>query len=122
METLIIAILGVVVIAAVAIPLFRGGRSEHHDAHEYGSGLEATSAPAGSAAAAPLRADPDAGPMLPPSASEDALEVEIARYRAAVAAGTVCRRCGEANAADAKFCADCGKPLAGRGNDAQEFA
>ena len=119
METIIIAILGLVVIAAVAIPLVRGGRGGHHDAREYAVEPGATTSPVGTSAAAPLPAD--AG-VFPPPTPRDDIEAEVARYRAAVAAGTVCRRCGEANAADAKYCADCGKRLPAASEDAQEFA
>ncbi len=40
------------------------------------------------------------------------LESEIRRYREALEAGTVCDRCKNANPADARFCAECGEPLA----------
>lgn len=112
MEIAIIGVLAIVVIAAVALPLFRGSAG-HADAHEYGTGTEATSPPITTGSPAfdvPVTAGDDA-----------ALEAEIARYREAVASGTVCRRCGEANPRDAKFCADCGKPLP-RSADAQEYA
>lgn len=111
MEIAIIGVLAIIVIAAVSLPLFRGDAG-HADAQEYGTGTQATSAPitpAGAALGAPVAGD------------DAALEAEIARYREAVASGTVCRRCGEANARDAKFCADCGKPLP-RSADAQEYA
>jgi hypothetical protein len=39
------------------------------------------------------------------------LEDEVARYRAALRAGTICRKCGEANPPESRFCADCGGPL-----------
>lgn len=110
MEIAIIGVLAVVVIAAVALPLFRAGG--HSDAREFATGTPATSSPN-------LPTDTAAG--VPGASGDAALESEIARYREAVAAGTVCRRCGEANPRDAKFCADCGKPL-GAAADAQEFA
>ncbi len=42
---------------------------------------------------------------------EDDLEREIAAYRIALRAGTLCDRCGSANVAEALFCGTCGKPL-----------
>lgn len=39
------------------------------------------------------------------------LEADIQRYRKALKAGTVCPRCRHANAADARFCTDCGRDL-----------
>ena len=41
----------------------------------------------------------------------DDLEQEIAAYRAALRAGTLCERCGSANVGQALFCATCGKHL-----------
>ena len=118
METIIIAVLGVVVIAAVAIPLLRGGGG-HHDAREYEVHRGTPTSPSATAGAGP----PDADGTLPGLAGGDgAVEAEIARYRLAVAAGTVCSRCGEANAADARFCGDCGRRLPTSNEDAQEFA
>jgi hypothetical protein len=51
--------------------------------------------------------------------SDDELELEVQRYRAAMRAGTVCTKCGQANPADSSFCFDCGAalPLA----EAREF-
>jgi uncharacterized OB-fold protein len=40
------------------------------------------------------------------------METDIRRYRDAVAAGTVCSRCREANPPGSRFCAECGKALA----------
>lgn len=50
----------------------------------------------------------------PPPAKDavaDDLEQEIAAYRAALRAGTLCDRCGAANVAEALFCAACGSRL-----------
>lgn len=41
----------------------------------------------------------------------DDLEREIAAYRAALRAGTLCDHCGSANVQEALFCATCGKRL-----------
>ena len=108
MEYAIIGALVLIVLAAVLIPLVSG--SHGGDAEEF-----ATAAP------------PPVVLVEQPAfeMSDDAsVEREIARYRTSVAAGTICRHCGEANTADAKFCADCGKPIRRTGGaaDAQEFA
>jgi hypothetical protein len=50
---------------------------------------------------------------------DDELELEIQRYRAALRAGTVCSKCGQANPAESAFCFDCGAPLPR--SEAQEF-
>lgn len=50
----------------------------------------------------------------PPKAQDtvaDDLEREIAAYRAALRAGTLCDRCGSANLEVALFCAGCGRRL-----------
>ena len=52
-------------------------------------------------------------------ASEEALEDEITRYRAAVRANTLCARCGQANPPASKYCHECGRTLPAV--DAQEF-
>jgi hypothetical protein len=56
-----------------------------------------------------------------PIESEDAdrtqgdVEAEVTRYRTAIRAGTLCRRCGRANPEGSFFCAECGRRLpAGR--------
>lgn len=102
MEMLIIATVVVLAFAAVLIPLMRR-RTAVDDDREFG-GSAATPAPA-----APPR----------DTIADDELELEIERYRAAVRAGTVCAKCGQANPADSLFCFECGArlPLA----DAKEF-
>ena len=47
-------------------------------------------------------------------ASADELEREIAAYRVALRAGTLCDRCGGANVEEALFCATCGAGLESR--------
>jgi hypothetical protein len=47
----------------------------------------------------------------PASTSDDEREQQVARYRAALRAGTICRKCGEANVPESRFCADCGAAL-----------
>ena len=53
------------------------------------------------------------------AASDATVEQEIERYRAAVRANTVCKRCGQANPPDSRFCCECGKSLPAR--DREEF-
>jgi hypothetical protein len=73
--------------------------------------------------------DAPAEPTLPDAAARaggstapsDRVEREVARYREALRAGTLCRKCGEANPQGSRFCGDCGADLAGRADD-QEFA
>jgi hypothetical protein len=49
--------------------------------------------------------------VVPPHAEEDEIELEVQRYRAALRAGTICSKCGQANPADSAFCFDCGGAL-----------
>ena len=57
---------------------------------------------------------------LPVDAMRDAtVEEDIARYRAALRADTVCARCGQANPGDARYCYECGRTLPRM--DAEEF-
>ncbi len=44
-------------------------------------------------------------------ARTDEIEREIAAYRVALRAGTLCERCGNANVGEALFCATCGRRL-----------
>lgn len=63
-------------------------------------------------AAIALVAYPLLRPGRRPAGPEDAaLEAEVARYRAALRAETVCPKCLEANPADSRYCADCGRAL-----------
>jgi hypothetical protein len=54
-------------------------------------------------------------------APKDPLEREVARYREALRAGTICGRCGEANPPGSRFCGECGGGLDGS-EDSSEFA
>jgi hypothetical protein len=54
-----------------------------------------------------------------PAQDDGELELEIQRYRAALRAGTVCSKCGQANPAESAFCFDCGAALPR--SEAQEF-
>ena len=112
MEIVILAVLAVLVIGAVVWPIVRRNSGDYADAREYAVGSAPPAAP-------PTPAVAPAGPEQPLS-SDDALEVEVLRFREALVAGTLCARCGEANPADAKYCSDCGKPLPA--SDTQEFA
>lgn len=91
MELLVVLLIAGAAVAAVLIPLVRRGPA--HDAE--------------------LDAAPEA-----PARTRDRTELEhlIRRYRTALRAGTVCRRCGRANPDGSRFCAECGRRLpAGRG-------
>jgi hypothetical protein len=72
------------------------------------------------APAEPTVPDATAGASRRP-AGKNSLEREVARYREAVRAGTVCGRCGEANPPGSRFCGECGNALGG-GEDSSEFA
>ena len=60
-----------------------------------------------------VRRDRERAGGSPPEqdAVTDDLEREIAAYRAALKAGTLCERCGSANVEEALFCAACGGRL-----------
>jgi hypothetical protein len=79
--------------------------SEALDAMKAEEAVETLSASPG--AAAPGGAE--VGGALPDRA---ALEEEIARYRAALQAGSVCPECRGINPPGSRFCATCGFPLA----------
>ncbi|HSK19776.1 MAG TPA: zinc ribbon domain-containing protein [Longimicrobiales bacterium] len=125
MEMLVIGLIAVAAFAAVLFPLFRR-RPGFGDETEFenippASTVERTAAgAAGTAADAPRAAHGAAGGAAPDAATgEDPIEAEVMRYREAVRAGTVCRKCGQANPADSLYCFECGArlPLA----DAREF-
>jgi ribosomal protein L40E len=105
MEMLIIGLIALVSFAAVLVPLMRR-RSSAGDEHEFEGDPPVNGA---------LPAAPAAGG----AAVSDAIEAEILRYRAAVRAGSVCRKCGQANPAGSAYCYECGTrlPLA----DAKEY-
>jgi hypothetical protein len=89
-EIIVVIIVGVAAIAIVFYPLLR------------------PDAPAQDVDMEPL-ADTAAGAF----AQDDALESDIARYRAAVRAGTICGRCRQANPPGSKFCYECGRAMDG---------
>jgi hypothetical protein len=117
MEMLIIAVVALAAFAAVLIPLFQR-RPNGRDADEFG-GTETSARPETGEGVVPPMA---AGPATPVAAAgtdatargaeaADDIELEVQRYRAAVRAGTVCSRCGQANPADSRFCFECGAGL-----------
>jgi ribosomal protein L40E len=105
METLIIAVIAILAIGAVAYPLLRGGRTPH-DAREYAAAPLAAPTRTGAESAAP-----EVPGARPAAEVGSELEAEIARYREALVAGTLCRKCGAANGTDARFCVECGAKL-----------
>jgi ribosomal protein L40E len=113
MEMLIIGLIAIAAFAAVLFPLFRR-RPGFGDETEFENIPPATpEQPARDSA-------PPAGPQGAGAArTDDAVEAEVLRYREAVRAGTVCRKCGQANPVDSEYCYECGArlPLA----DAKEF-
>jgi hypothetical protein len=119
MEMLVIGVVAIIAFAAVLVPLFRRRPGAHDD-----SEFEGAPPAAAANTVAPMAAGPatPAGPapVAPAEAAgADDVEPEVARYRAALRAGTLCRKCGQANPEGSVFCADCGTrlPLA----DAREF-
>lgn len=136
MEMLVIGIIALAAFVAVLLPLFRR-RPGFGDETEFENIPPATSESGPADSAASQTADPAApgGAAIPspralteqraPSAvagsvsDDEAVEAEVQRYREAVRAGTVCRKCGQANPRDSSFCFECGArlPLA----DAREF-
>ena len=105
MEMMIIGLIALVSFAAVLVPLMRR-RSGAGDEHEFEGDP-------------PANAAPPAAPAGGGATVSDAIEAEILRYRAAVRAGSVCRKCGQANPAGSAYCYECGSrlPLA----DAKEY-
>lgn len=90
MEIAVVIIIVVIAVGAVVLPLLRRDRST-----------------------------PDVAVADAEVLDDAALEAEIDRYRAAVRAGTVCRRCGQANPAGSVYCYECGQALAARGTRKQ---
>lgn len=123
MEMLVIGLIAVAAFAAVLFPLFRR-RPGFGDETEFENVPPASSVerPPTGAAVTPAAAvgERPVGAVGGAAATDaDAIEAEVLRYREAVRAGTVCRKCGQANPADSLYCFECGArlPLA----DAREF-
>ncbi len=119
MDTFVIAFIAIVAFAAVLVPLMRRGTRSTADQREFA--ISDDDVAADEATASPMRSDADVAVQMSVlrEVSDDAIEREVLRYRAALRAGTLCPRCGQANPADSAFCSDCGRklPLA----DAKEF-
>ena len=119
MEMLVIGVVVIAAFAAVLIPLLRRrpGFGDESEFENIPPSANAAAMARPGKDAAPNAADADAGSL--DSASADPLESEVQRYRAAMRAGTLCRKCGQANPADGIYCYECGErlPLA----DAKEF-
>jgi len=100
MEIVIIVLVGLAAAAAVLVPMVRGGRGRSTHAGDVVESAppEAPDDSGEAAGGADLETDRD-------------IEREVARYRTALRAGTVCAWCGEANPADARFCFRCGRPV-----------
>jgi hypothetical protein len=86
METMLVMLLAAGAVAFVLYPIVRGG---------------------GAAA-------PSAGRWAGEPLDQAALAAEIDRYRAAIRAGSACRRCSTANPPGSRFCAECGRRLVSR--------
>lgn len=82
MEILIVLLIAAAGVAAIILPLARGGTTPR----------QATTT----------------GPHF---ADDAAIDAEVERYRAALRAGTLCGRCRYPNPDASNFCADCGRPL-----------
>ena len=117
MELLVITIIAVVAFALVLIPLFRRG-PRGDDEREFGGGARTDAAfvPIGAGPATPIA---DVTEQDGREVAVDDVEREVLRYRTAVRAGTICRKCGQANPADSLFCFECGAQL--QRADAKEF-
>jgi hypothetical protein len=137
MEMMIITIVALVAFAAVLVPLFRrSGRGAAAD--EFAGDVTEADPLRGKGVVPPMAAGPatpmNAAGTTQPAATPVAadatspaaettppadVELEVQRYRAALRAGTICEKCGQANPADSRFCFECGAqlPLA----EAREF-
>lgn len=129
MEMLVIATVVLVAFAAVLVPLFRRrpGVGDEREFENIPPADTAVSPTAPGGAADPTAHD---APYVPRAGAAEAntqagavpadpLEGEVMRYREAVRAGTVCRKCGQASPADSNYCFECGASLPRA--DAKEF-
>lgn len=86
MEIAVVLVIALGAVAAVIVPLLKGG-----GAH-----------------------DPELDPDTPiANRRRDPADTErvIEEYRRALRQGTVCRRCGRANPEESRFCAECGRRI-----------
>jgi hypothetical protein len=97
MEAIILGLLSLGTAVIVLRPLVRSTWNGY-DWDGTASARSAEAAPAGS---------------TPTGDGEPGLRAEVDRYRDALRGGTLCDRCGQANAPGSRFCAECGRPLAG---------
>lgn len=58
----------------------------------------------------------DTGPASD-AMSDAPVEQEVERYREAIRADTLCKRCGQANPAGSRYCFECGKQLPALDNE-----
>jgi hypothetical protein len=90
-EIMIVVLVGVAAVGAVLYPLLR-----------------ADSVTQGSGDMEPLpRSDASAASTSP----DESIQDEVASYREALRAGTVCDRCLQANPEGSRFCCECGRQL-----------
>jgi hypothetical protein len=94
MELVLVLLLGIAAVSAVFYPLVRRG-----------------SADPVTSPSARGRAAGGTAPQEDDQAFHSRLEAEVARYRQAIRAGALCRRCHEANPRGSRFCAECGRRL-----------
>jgi hypothetical protein len=116
MDVVIIVLLVFAALAAVLYPIFRareesaGARTGiRHGRHRAPAAKRRAARPAASGRT-PTPAT--AAVVTPPPPAPGDVAAEVARYRAALRAGTLCHRCAEANEAGSRFCARCGGALA----------
>jgi hypothetical protein len=110
MEVAIIVLLVLAALAAVLYPILTG-RSRPAPPPEVAQRARARPRQAGGAAARERGPAGGSSAAAPASAADADTEAEVRRYRVALRAGTLCRRCAEANEPGARFCTRCGKPL-----------
>lgn len=96
MEFLLVLLLGTLAVGAVLYPVFRRTPAAGR--------FPGTATASRGARGAPLQ-------NRPPPLDDDALDAEVARYREAIRAGSLCPRCSEANPRSSRFCAECGGRL-----------
>jgi ribosomal protein L40E len=121
MEMLVIGIVAIVAFGVVLLPLFRrrhGVEDSGEFADDAPSSAPGTMPPVGAGPVTPVAPAP-VDPAPAAARADGDVEAEVLRYRAALRAGTLCRKCGAANPDGSQFCGDCGArlPLA----DAKEF-
>lgn len=117
MEMLVIAVIAIVAFALVLIPLFRRRPPSAADEREFETEPRTDVGQERPTAAGQVPEDAESPGIV--AAQEDRIELEVQRYRVALRAGTVCRKCGQASPAASLFCFECGNRLPRA--DAREF-